>query len=636
MTQNKKLDVICLGRAGVDFYGDQIGSRLEDMTTMSMYLGGSSCNMASNTARIGLKSAMLTRVGDDHMGRFLYETLLKEGVDVSHVITDHDRLTALVILGVKDKETFPLIFYRENCADMAISTNDFNEEFIASSKALVITGTHLSTSGTKATCLKALEAARNHGTKTVLDVDYRPVLWGLTGRGEGENRFIENKNVTQHLQRIIPWFDLIVGTEEEIHIAGGSTNTIESLKNIRKLTDAEIVVKRGALGCSIFDDSIPESLDDGFTSKGVQVDVLNVLGAGDAFISGFLKGWIREESYQRSCDYANACGALVVSRHGCAPAMPSLKELNYYLDNMNKIKRPDLDPTLNYLHRVTTHRKSWGELLIFAFDHRKQLEEMAENAGVSPHKISDLKQLMVRAVTELSEEQELQGKVGVLIDGTHGQDALNQVTGQNWWIGRPVELPGSRPLQFEAGDNIGQIILSWPKEQIVKCLVYYHPDDENNLKLAQQKKIQLLYEACLKSKHELLLEIIIPADMEDDGTALPRTMEQLYEIEIYPEWWKIKPPSKASWIQINKVIKNKALNKPGILLLGLDAPEEELAEGFKRAAGNDLCHGFAVGRTIFGLPAKEWLAGNIDDHGLISQLKENFLNMIEFWRYSQN
>lgn len=632
MTQKKSLDVICLGRAGVDFYGNQVGSRLEDMTTMSMYLGGSSCNMASNTARIGLKSAMLTRVGDDHMGRFLYETLEKEGVDVSHVVTDKERLTALAILGIKDKETFPLIFYRENCADMAVDEADFDESFIASSKALVITGTHFSTDQTKKTCLKALEFARGNETKTVIDIDYRPVLWGLTGKGEGENRFIKNDEVTQHLQKIIPWFDLIVGTEEEIHIAGGSVDTIESLRNIRKLTDAEIVVKRGALGCSIFKGSIPNTLDEGFTSKGVQVDVLNVLGAGDAFISGFLKGWVKEESYENCCAYANACGALTVSRHGCAPAMPSLKELNYYLDHINEIKRPNLDKTLNLLHRVTTYRKNWKELFIFAFDHRKQLEDMASQAGASSDEISKLKQLFVKAVIEITEENGLSGKVGVLIDDIYGQDALNQATGQNWWIARPVELPGSRPLQFEHGDNIGQLLTSWPKEHIVKCLVFYHPDDEFSLRQAQEEKIQQLYEACFYSRHELLLEIIVPSDKPDDETAIARAIERFYQLGIYPDWWKLKPPSRLSWEKINHVIETQALNTPGIVLLGLDAPEDELAKGFEQAIGNELCHGFAIGRTIFSQPALEWLSKEIDDEVLIQTIKANYLRMIHIWQ----
>ena len=182
----KSLDVICLGRVAVDLYGDQIGGRLEDMQSFAKYLGGSSGNLAAGLARLGTKSSMLARVGNEQMGRFVREALAREGTDVSHVITDPTRLTALVILGIANRNSFPHIFYRENCADMAIEPGDFDEDYIASSRALAITGTHLSTENTFAAVDKALTLARANDTKTILDIDYRPVLWGLVAPEGGE------------------------------------------------------------------------------------------------------------------------------------------------------------------------------------------------------------------------------------------------------------------------------------------------------------------------------------------------------------------------------------------------------------------------------------------------------------------
>jgi 5-dehydro-2-deoxygluconokinase len=140
----KKLDVICLGRIAVDLYAQQIGARLEDASSFAKYLGGSSGNVAYGTAIQGLRSGMLARVGDEHMGRFLREELTRVGVDTQYLITDKDRLTGLVLLGIKDQDTFPLIFYRDNCADMALKPQDISEDYIASSRALAVTGTHLS------------------------------------------------------------------------------------------------------------------------------------------------------------------------------------------------------------------------------------------------------------------------------------------------------------------------------------------------------------------------------------------------------------------------------------------------------------------------------------------------------------
>jgi 5-dehydro-2-deoxygluconokinase len=168
MSDARRFDVICIGRAAVDLYGEQIGGRLEDMLTFAKYLGGSPANTAIGMARLGLKPAMLTRVGDEHNGRFVRETLAAEGVDVSHVITDPRRLTALAILGIRDRETFPLLFYREHCADMAIAAEDFDAQFIASSLALCVSGTHLSQPQTYAACVAAMRrhATRAHGSRS--------------------------------------------------------------------------------------------------------------------------------------------------------------------------------------------------------------------------------------------------------------------------------------------------------------------------------------------------------------------------------------------------------------------------------------------------------------------------------------
>ena len=331
MTTQRTLDVICLGRAAVDLYGEQIGSPLQDMSSFAKYLGGSSANIAFGTARLGLKSAMLTRVGNEHMGTFVREELARVGVDVSQVVTDAERLTGLVVLGIKDKETFPLIFYRNDCADMAICEADISPEFIASSKSLLITGTHFSTPQTYAASTTAIKYAKAAGTKVIVDIDYRPVLWGLTGVGDGETRFISSQGVSEHLQSILADCDLIVGTEEEVHIAGGTTDTIAALNKIRSLTDASIVLKLGPLGCTVIDGDIPQSMDEIVPFTGVRVEVLNVLGAGDAFLSGFLRGYLQDMDHTTSAGFANACGALVVSRHGCAPAIPSAEELDYYI-----------------------------------------------------------------------------------------------------------------------------------------------------------------------------------------------------------------------------------------------------------------------------------------------------------------
>ncbi len=632
----RQLDLICLGRLGVDLYAQQIGARLEDVSSFAKYLGGSSANIAFGTARLGVKSAMLTRVGDDHMGRFLVQALAQEGCDVTGIKVDAERLTAMVLLGIKDRETFPLVFYRENCADMALQADDIDEAQIASSKALLITGTHFSTEQVFKASSQALDYAEKHNVRRVLDIDYRPVLWGLTGKADGETRFIANQSVSQHVQRILPRFDLIVGTEEEFLIAGGSTDLITALRKVRELTPATLVVKLGPQGCTVIHGAIPTHLEDGAIYPGVRVEVLNVLGAGDAFMSGFLKGWLDDQTDERCCQLANACGGLVVSRHACAPAMPTLVELEYLFDSPVPITRPDQDLVLQRLHQVSVPRRAWKQLFIFAFDHRGQLVELAQKAGRDLSCIGQLKRLFIHAVERVEADLRKRGieaDVGLLADQRFGQDCLNAATGRGWWVARPVEIQGSRPLAFEHGRSIGSNLLAWPKEQIIKCLVQYHPDDEPMLRLEQEAQLMGLYQASQVSGHELLLEVIPPKDHPSTyPDVIYRAIKRLYNLGIYPAWWKIESQSAGVWEQLDALIQARDPYCRGVVLLGLNAPAQELAAGFRQASGSSTCRGFAVGRTIFHEPSRAWLEGEIDDAGLISRVQTTFGFLIESWR----
>ena len=630
----RALDVICLGRLAVDLYAQQVGARLEDVSSFAKYLGGSSANIAFGSARLGLRSAMLSRVGDDHMGRFLTETLEREGCDTSHVAVDPARLTALAMLGIEDRHTFPLIFYREDCADMAIAPADVDAAYIASSKALLITGTHFSSPAMHAVSLRALHGARNNDVRTVLDIDYRPVLWGLSGKADGENRFVSNAAVTAHLQAILPLFDLVVGTEEEFMIAGGGADIMASLRAVRAATGATLVVKRGPLGCAVIEAALPATLDDAFNYRGVQVEVLNVLGAGDAFLAGFLKGWLNGAGYDTCCQYANACGALVVSRHGCAPAMPSQAELDYFIANADRI-RPGDDATLKRLHRVSVARKPWPDLCVFAFDHRKQFFEMAQQSGASEARVPQLKQLLVDAVGQTETALGLAGQLGVLIDERYGADALMAATGRGWWIGRPVELPGSNPLLFEAGRSIGSTLTSWPSEHVIKCLVQLHPDDAVEHRLEQEAQLKALYDAAQISGHELLLEVIPPKCMPTDDNTIVRAIKRLYNIGIYPEWWKLEHLSAAQWQAIDALVLARDPYCRGVVLLGLHASIEELAVSFNEARESSTCRGFLVGRTIFHAPSTRWFKGEIDDAGLVAEVRANFESLIGIWQRSR-
>jgi len=635
MATEKTLDVICLGRVAVDFYGDQVGGRLEDMQSFSMYLGGSSGNLAAGLARLGSKSSMLSRVGNEQMGRFVREALGREGVDTSHLATDPTRLTALVILGIANRNSFPHIFYRENCADLGIEESDFDEDYIGSSRALSITGTHLSTDQSYKVVRAAIGYAKSQDTQVVLDIDYRPVLWNLISAGDGEERFVESDLATSKIQSVLNDVDLLVGTEEEINIAGGSTDTLASLREIRKISAATIVCKRGPLGCSVFEGAIPNSLNDGITVHGVQVEVLNTLGAGDAFLSGFLDAWIREQSWAECAASGNACGALVVSRHGCTPAMPTRIELDDYLRRADSISRPDKDARINYLHSASTRAKVSTPLMVLAFDHRRQLEGLVISVESGAEKIAHFKSLICAAAEKIADERGSSDNLGMIVDERYGEAVLARMTAKGWWLGRPVEVPGSRPVEFDPRNNIGLPLLKWPRSQVVKCLVFYHPEDDLETRLAQEERVQQLYADCGALGRELLLEVISSnSGHAVSNSTVPNVLRRFYNLGVLPAWWKLESQSDATWEELSCVIEQYDPLCHGVLMLGLDAPEDQLRQSFRVAGKHSICKGFAVGRSIFGASARQWFNGECGDETVIRQVADNYRRMIDFWQES--
>ncbi len=624
-----ELDVITIGRSSVDLYGRQVGGRLEDMLSFAKYVGGSPTNMAVGAARLGLRAGVVTRVGDEHFGRFIRETLEGEGVDTRTVRTDPERLTALAILGIRDRDSFPLIFYRENCADMALSESDIDPAAISRAGCVVTTGTHHSHEGTDAACRRALRLARGNGARTALDIDYRPNLWGLGGHGAGEDRYQASGRVAQRLQEVMPLCDLVVGTEEELRAAGGAEDLMDAIRSIRACTEAAIVCKRGPTGAVLFEGGIPGTVDEGLQAPGFPIEVFNVLGAGDGFMAGLLRGWLRGEPWLEALRFANACGALAVSRHGCAPAYPSWEELVRFIEHGSSERAVRKDTELAHLHRATTRWREWPTVRAFAFDHRSQMREMAARAGAGLDRVGAFKHLCLRAALEVADGAP---GFGVLCDGSLGQEALHAAAGSGLWIGRPVERPGSRPLALEIGPDIGSDLVEWPREHVVKCLCNCHPDDPDEMWDGQIRTLLRLQDAVIRAGLEWLLETLPSAVAEAHSGSTAMVMERLYGAGLRPDWWKLEPMSDSKhWEEACAMIETFDPHCRGIVVLGRDAPMDTLAETFRIAAVHERVRGFAVGRTVFGAVLERWLGGAIGDDGAIAEMAKRYRGLAGTW-----
>jgi 5-dehydro-2-deoxygluconokinase len=451
------------------------------------------------------------------------------------------------------------------------------------------------------------------------------VLWGLAGLDRGEDRFVADAVVSARLREASALCDLIVGTEEEFRILGGEPDTEDALTAVRALTEALLVCKRGPQGCVAFPGEIGAGFSSGVARAGFDIEVFNVLGAGDAFMAGFLRGWLRDEPLATSCDYANACGALVVSRHGCAPAMPTWPELAAFLSGKPRPRRLRDDAELEHLHWATTRRSEYERLCVLALDHRTQFEALAAETGADAARIEAFKLAGLEAVRRCAEGA---SSVGVLLDDRHGLAALERCADETLWVGRPIERAGSRPLEFDGGADVAATLREFPLGQVVKCLVRYHPDDPAALKARQERQLLRLFHACRVTRHELMLEPIAGGDGADVAAVLAR----LYEIGLRPDWWKLEPVAEvAGWTRIAATIEARDPLCRGVLILGHGADAASLANAFAAAAQVRIVKGFAVGRTIWEAPARAYLAGAIDDAEATRRMADGLAALADAW-----
>jgi 5-dehydro-2-deoxygluconokinase len=624
------LELVCIGRSCVDLYGEQVGAPLEAVQSFRMYVGGSASNVCIGAARLGLRSAMIARVGDDPLGRFVHTTFLQAGVDTRGVRFDPARLTGLITLAVRQSDDFPRVFYYENSADLALSARDIDENLVRSANVLLVTGTHFSRLNLDEASRKAMQIAKAAGRRIVFDIDYRPVLWGLAQHSRGEQMFVESDRVSQHLQSILPDCDLVVGTEEELCIAGGAADIRESLERIRSLSAAVIVRKRGAQGSIVYPSEIPDDLAAGVSAASFPVEVLNSTGAGDAFLAGFLLGWIRGEKLEACCRFGNACGAMVVSRHACSAAMPSRRELDFFLNSTARPVRLWEDRTIEQLHWSTRRKHDWPELNILAFDHRHQFEASARRLGRDESHIRIAKRLIGEAWQSVARSRP---QVGAIIDEQYGGDLLEQFTTGGHWLARPIERANTTPLEFVGGPDLGTTLRLWPQSHVVKCLVRYELECGPTLQTAQEARLYQLFQATRSLERELVLEVLPASGCDEARFEIAAVMRRLYVLGILPDWWKIETPAReAKWDEIAGVIAEHDPDCRGVVLLGKGASLEAMQQSLRAARQHIACKGFAVGRSIFQQPVDDWFAGICGDEECVRTIERNFLTLIEAWQ----
>jgi 5-dehydro-2-deoxygluconokinase len=328
-------DTLHIGRSSIDLYANDIGAPFTDIKSFAAYVGGSPTNISVGVHRLGLKSALLTGLGEDPVGDFILKFLETEGVETQFVQRKPGHRTSAVVLGIEPPDRFPLVYYRDNCADIEITIDDVLSAPVADSRILQFAGTNLSKEPSRSATIFAAELAQQLGTGVVLDIDFRPDQWH------------DPRAFGVAVRSMLRLVDIVIGTEDEINAAmladvsqmslthsqisdtKVSGDVKSAVSALLALGPKALIQKRGAEGARVH----VREADGGnrqIDVPGFPVDVYNILGAGDAFAAGFLCGYVKGWDWYRSARLGNACGAIVVTKHGCANFMPSMPEVEEF------------------------------------------------------------------------------------------------------------------------------------------------------------------------------------------------------------------------------------------------------------------------------------------------------------------
>ena len=311
--QIRRSRFLVVGRAGMDFYADPPGTRLEEAKVFSATLGGSAANAAAGIVKLGGEASIVTLLSDDAVGRFVMNELRSFGIGIEHVrkSADEEARSSLAVVETR-LEDCQSVIYRNGAADLLLSEADVQRVEFRDFGALILTGTCLAQEPSRSATFLAVELARQAGLPVILDVDHRPYSWS------------SREDATAAYRQAAALSDIVVGNEIEFDVLDGGSGGFERARQLA--SEARLVVyKMGERGTVVFD-----GVD--VAETGVfKVDALKPTGAGDAFMAGFAMGLATGCEIRESVHRGSAAAAIVVTRVGCARAMPTSAELDAFL-----------------------------------------------------------------------------------------------------------------------------------------------------------------------------------------------------------------------------------------------------------------------------------------------------------------
>ncbi|WP_105619744.1 5-dehydro-2-deoxygluconokinase [Vallitalea okinawensis] len=325
---DRKLDVIAIGRIGIDLNPNEYNRPLEETLTFTKTVGGSPANIAVATSRYGIRTGFIGRIADDAFGRYILDYFKLKNIDTEGLVVDKEgHKTGLAFVEIKGPNDSDIIMYREGAVDLELTMDDVQEEYIKCAKALVVSGTALAKNPSREAVFYALKLAKKHNTVTFFDVDYRPYTWQSM------------KETSLYCSMAASLCDVIIGTREEFDVLEGvdlPDNQDDELTAEYWLSQSPqlVIVKRGREGSVAY-------LENGekYVGEVFPVDALKTQGAGDSFAGGVISAMIKGRDVVEAMRYGAGAAAIVVQKNSCSEAMPTEEEIQQFIENYKKARR---------------------------------------------------------------------------------------------------------------------------------------------------------------------------------------------------------------------------------------------------------------------------------------------------------
>lgn len=603
----KNIDLICFGRIGVELVSEQITTDLGRSQSFYKYLGGTTANIAVGCSRMGLTSAVVSKVGNDPFGDFVMRSLTEENVITSSITSSKDYLTGMTFLSKNLDRNLSQLHYREQCADMNLTVGSGTRDIFSTAKAFLFSGICLSSHRMLTTTISYLMQAKELGLKVIFNIDYIPSLWGVTAKTDVNSTSIHSISVGKAMQKILPYCDLVIGSSSEICLLGGNESQSFALKKIKEIAKDVIVVENSDDGsCMIFDTSSITGLK--IPSRLTTID--NYLGAKDAFITGFLSGYLTEEELNTCGLWGNACSALVAGRAPGSTSLPYIFEMKQFLEHGNHCEK----------NALLTHRANAENLPsnLFILD----LETLVKQENLSTESLSELKNYIFSGVSKIKTNFPALN-MGLAISHKLTPNIVLDAYKQNLFLTSPIELSEitSRDLLLTVRETVAN--------SLIKATYRINLTGSGQTQSNQRSKLQELYNITNTFQRSLAIEVVITdLDNKNYCDQLQQVVNDIYAQEIYPLIWMIQCPSNSKQLAlINEEIQKHDANARTIIV----DSSAFFNEAIKFASQDLNTIGFSVGGSIIADAISAFQKNPTNATTITDNINNKLLDYCELW-----